>query len=160
MLKSFKSYIRESRDDDEQVLRDLLSSGLISKSEFYTLAKESGIPLHSGDFDYRYTVTISVPASDIAGADDEMEMDFLTREVSTIDQTYVAYTMLDGEEHVSYQHSILFPIVYSKWDTIDRRRRNRYILEIASNLEEDELREALDQKLLEQGIRTREIELH
>ena len=147
MLKSFKSYIRESRDDEEQVLRDLLSSGLISKSEFYSLAKESGIPLHSGDFDYRYTVTISVPASDIAGADDEMEMDFLTREVSTIDQTYVAYTMLDGEEHVSYQ-------------AIDRRRRNRYILEIASNLEEDELREALDQKLLEQGIRTREIELH
>jgi hypothetical protein len=76
-----------------------------------------------------------------------MEMDFLTREVSTIDQTYVAYTMLGGEEHVSYQ-------------AIDRRRRNLYILEIASNLEEDALREALDQKLLEQGIRTREIELH
>jgi len=147
MLKSFKSYIRESRDDEEQVLRDLLSSGIINRSEFYTFAKESGIPLHSGDFDYRYTVTIFVPASDIAGADDKMEMDFLTREVSTIDQTYVAYTMLDGEEHVSYHG-------------LDRRRRNRYILEIASNLEEDELREALAQKLLDQGIRTREIELH
>lgn len=145
MLKSFKSYIRESRDDDEQVLRDLLSSGLISKSEFYTLAKESGIPLHSGDFERRYTITLSIIASDQHTT--EETMDYLVGEVSAIDQTHVANIDVGDYERVSYQ-------------AYDRSRRNRYILEIASNLEEDELREALDQKLLEQGIRTREIELH
>lgn len=146
MLKSFKSYILESSDDEEQVLRDLLSSGLISRGEFYTLAKESGVPLQSEDYDLRYTITLSMAVADGYPTEEET-LDHLAREVSAIDQTHVAYTMLDGEEHVSYQ-------------AIDRRRRNRYILEIASNLEEDALRDALDLKLLEQGIRTREIELH
>ena len=146
MLKSFKNYIRESQDDEEQVLRDLLSSGLISRSEFYTLAKESGVELDSEDYDLRYTITLSMAVADGYPTEEET-LDHLAREVSANDQTHVAYTMLDGEEHVSYQ-------------AIDRRRRNRYILEIASNLEEDALRDALDLKLLEQGIRTREIELH
>ena len=60
MLKSFKNYIRESQDDEEQVLRDLLSSGLISRSEFYDLAKESYpslVPL-------QYTIIISMSVSD------------------------------------------------------------------------------------------------
>jgi hypothetical protein len=122
MLKSFKSYIRESSDDEGQVLRYLLSSGLISKSEFYTLAKESGIPLHSGDFERRWTITLSISKPQHTT---EETMDFLTREVSTIDQTYVANAML-----------------------IDRSRVKQCILEIASNLEEDALHYALDQLYL------------
>lgn len=145
MLKSFKSYIRESRNDEKQVLRDLLSGGLISKSEFYTLAKDSGILLHSGDFDNRYTVTISVPASDRHTS--EETMDHLASEVSTIDQTYVAYIMPGGDERVSYQ-------------SVDRRRRNLYILEIASNLDEEELSGELALRFYDDGIIAREIELH
>ena len=145
MLKSFKSYIRESSDDEGQVLRDLLSSGLISKSEFYTLAKESGVPLQSEDYDHKYTVTLSMIASDRHTT--EETMDYLVGEVSTIDQTHVAYIVPGGAERVSYQ-------------SVDRRRRNLYILEIASNLDEEELSGELALRFYDEGILAREIELH
>ena len=151
MLKSFKNYIRESSDDEGQVLRDLLATGLISRSEFYTLAKESGVHLDSEDYDLRYTITLSAFASNRHTT--EETMDYLVGEVSTIDQTHVAYIVPGGAERVSYQ-------------SVDRRRRNLYILEIASNLDEEELSDELALRLdirdrfYDDGILAREIELH
>lgn len=110
MLKSFKSYIRESRDDEEQVLRDLLSSGLISKSEFYDLAKDSDILLHSGDFDHRYTVSLNVYAENIHP--DNIPF-WIEEKINSIPETALLYT------HHSHRH--------------------RYIGEVVSNLEEPEL---------------------
>ena len=151
MLKSFKSYILESSDDEGQVLRDLLANGLISRNEFYTLAKESGVHLDSEDYDLRYTITLSAFASNRHTT--EETMDYLVGEVSTIDQTHVAYIVPGGAERVSYQ-------------SVDRRRRNLYILEIASNLDEEELSDELALRLdirdrfYDDGILAREIELH
>jgi nanoRNase/pAp phosphatase (c-di-AMP/oligoRNAs hydrolase) len=152
MLKSFKNYIRESSDDEGQVLRDLLTNGLISRNEFYTLAKESGVHLDSEDYDLRYTITLSAFASNRHTTEEET-LDHLAREVSAIDQTHVAYIVPGGAERVSYQ-------------SVDRRRRNLYILEIASNLDEEELSDELALRLdirdrfYDDGILAREIELH
>jgi len=115
MLKSFKSYIRESSDDDGQVLRDLLSSGLISKSEFYDLAKESDILLHSGDFDHRYTVSLNVYAGrqDIEWGHLDNIPFWIEKKINAIPETALLYT------HHTHRH--------------------QYIGEVVSNLEEPEL---------------------
>jgi len=115
MLKSFKSYIRESSDDDGQVLRDLLSSGLISKSEFYDLAKESDILLHSGDFDHSYTVSLNVYAGrqDIEWGHLDNIPFWIEKKINAIPETALLYT------HHTHRH--------------------QYIGEVVSNLEEPEL---------------------
>ena len=89
MLKSFKSYILESSDDEGQVLRDLLSSGLISRSEFYTLAKESGVHLDSEDYNYRYTVSLNVYAENIHL---DNIPDWVAEKIDSITETTVLYT--------------------------------------------------------------------
>ena len=125
MLKSFKRYLRESRDDEEQVLRDLLSSGLISRSEFYDLAKESYpslVPL-------QYTIIISMSVSDEHTTEETLE--FLEREVSAIDQTYV-----ENIEPTYHQD----------------RRRIKFDATIQSYLDSDELSDALQLKLRDQGV--------
>lgn len=157
MLKSFKSYIRESRDDEEQVLRDLLSSGLISKSEFYTLAKESGIPLRSGDFEWRYTVTLGVrmrhsviagPGLQLEEADTKAIADLVEELVSTVDRTMVSYIEYGGVES----------------DPSSARPRYKFILTIASDLAEEDLDTAIQQALYGHediaSILVTEIELH
>ena len=104
MLKSFKRYLRESRDDEEQVLRDLLTSGLISKSEYVTLAKESGIPLRSEDFEWRYKVTLGVrmrhnlPLEEI---DIDQFVELVADSVSTVDRSLVSDVQFDGQAQLS-----------------------------------------------------------
>lgn len=110
MLKSFKSYILESSDDEGQVLRDLLSSGLISRGEFYTLAKESGVSLQSEDYSYRYTVSLNVYAENIHL--DNIPL-WIEEKINSIPETELRYT------HHTHRH--------------------RYIGEVVSNLEEPEL---------------------
>ena len=134
MLKSFKSYIRESSDDEEQVLRDLLSSGLISRGEFYTLAKESGVPLQSEDYGYRYTVSLNVYAENI---NLDNIPDWVAEKIDSITETTVLYT----------QHT----------------NRHRYIADIASNLEEQELIKSIEARRGPNDqieLEVTEIELH
>ena len=134
MLKSFKSYIRESSDDEEQVLRDLLSSGLISRGEFYTLAKESGVPLHSEDYGYRYTVSLNVYAENIHL---DNIPDWVAEKIDSITETTVLYT----------QHTT----------------RHRYIADIVSNLEEQELIKSIEARRGPNDqieLEVTEIELH
>jgi len=137
MLKSFKNYIRESRDDEEQVLRDLLSSGLISRSEFYHLAKESRIPLHPGDFKYRYKVTLGVrmrhnlPLEEI-NIDQFVEL--VADSVSSADQSLVSDIQFEGVDPYS-----------NNWDS--HKPLYKFILTIASDLAEEDLDTAIQQAL-------------
>lgn len=160
MLKSFKSYIRESSDDEGQVLRDLLSGGLISRSEFYTLAKESRIPLRSGDFEWRYTVTLGVrmrhsviagPGLQLEEADTKAIADLVEELVSTVDHTMVSYIQYGGVESDSIGFAIARP-------------RYKFILTIASDLAEEDLDTAIQQALYGHediaSILVSEIELH
>ena len=134
MLKSFKSYIRESSDDEGQVLRDLLTNGLISRNEFYTLAKESGVPLQSEDYSYRYTVSLNVYAENIHL---DNIPDWVAEKIDSITETAVLYT----------QHT----------------NRHRYIADIVSNLEEQELIKSIEARRGPNDqieLEVTEIELH
>ena len=165
MLKSFKSYIRESSDDEAQVLRDLLSGGLISRSEFYTLAKESRIPLRSGDFEWRYTVTLGVrmrhsviagPGLQLEEADTKAIADLVEELVSTVDSTVVSYIEYGGVES-----DPSFALSQSRRTA---RPRYKFILTIASDLAEEDLDTAIQQALYGHediaSILVSEIELH
>ena len=138
MLKSFKSYLRESIDDEEQVLRDLLATGLISRSEFYTLAKESGIPLQSEDFEWRYKVTLGVrmrhnlPLEEI---DIDQFVELVADSVSTVDRSLVSDVQFDGQAQLS-QHSLYYG-----------KPLYKFILTIASDLAEEDLDTAIQQAL-------------
>ena len=133
MLKSFKRYLRESRDDEEQVLRDLLTSGLISKSEYVTLAKESGIPLHSEDFEWRYKVTLGVrmrhnlPLEEI---DIDQFVELVADSVSTVDRSLVSDVQFEGVGTNLYGNPLYI-----------------FILTIASALAEEDLDTAIQQAL-------------
>ena len=169
MLKSFKSYIRESSDNEGQVLRDLLSSGLISRSEFYTLAKESGIPLRSGDFEWRYTVTLGVrmrhsviagPGLQLEEADTKAIADLVDELVSTVDHTVVSYIEYGGVES-----DPSFTLSQRRLGSdISARPRYKFILTIASDLAEEDLDTAIQMALYGHediaSILVSEIELH
>lgn len=140
MLKSFKRYLRESRDDEEQVLRDLLTSGLISKSEYVTLAKESGIPLRSEDFEWRYKVTLGVrmrhnlPLEEI---DIDQFVELVADSVSTVDRSLVSDVQFEGSEGTRFDKHSLY---YGK-------PLYKFILTIASDLAEEALDTAIQQAL-------------
>jgi tRNA(Ile)-lysidine synthase TilS/MesJ len=147
MLKSFKRYLRESSDDEEQVLRDLLTSGLISKSEYVTLAKESGIPLQSEDFEWRYKVTLGVrmrhnlPLEEI-NIDQFVEL--VADSVSTVDQSLVSDVQFEGSEGTRFDSE---GTRFDKHSLYYGKPLYKFILTIASDLAEEDLDTAIQQAL-------------
>ena len=120
MLKSFKSYIKESQDQEMEVLRDLLTNGLISRSEFYTLAKESGVPLQSEDYSYRYHMSLHVFNAKVNPEDIEA---LVEKKIGELPETEVVL--------VNYHSS------------------RRYIVDVVSNYEEREFVEELHRHIRE-----------
>jgi len=111
MLKSFVEFLGESKSDEEQVLRELLAGGLISKSEFYTLARESSVPLHPEDFAYRYKVSLN-------------------------DWTHESYA---AHMRINRVDETIDSIPQTKLLDLQQVNHHRYIADIASNLKEKEL---------------------
>ena len=129
MLKSFKSYIKESQDQEMEVLRDLLSSGLISRSEFYTLAKESGVPLQLEDYSYRYHMSLHVFNAKVNPEDIEA---LVEKKIDELPETEVVLVKAQKVRPLNYHSS-----------------SRRYIVDVVSNYEEREFVEELHRHIRE-----------
>ena len=123
MLKSFKSYIKESQDQEMEVLRDLLKSGLITKEEFWEQIREANLweEVTFRDYDYRYHMSLHVFNAKVNPEDIEA---LVEKKIDELPETEVV--------SVNYHSS-----------------SRRYIVDVVSNYEEREFVEELHRHIRE-----------